>query len=425
MTSDYHGFLGAREQLVAGLERIKNEKPHVLVPSHGPIVDRPEDAIDTLIARLARCYDKYVAISALRHYFPKLFAAYAERKDHMQFAPIKPVPDCLRHVGTSWILVSQDKSAFVMDCGSPKVVKTLQDWLAKGDIRAVEGLWITHYHDDHVDAVPEFQKTFDCPCITDRHVAEVINDPMAWRLPCISPSKARVDRPRRDGESWTWREFKLTAYHFPGQTLYHAGLLVERGDLRMFFAGDSFTAAGIDDYCAWNRCWLGRDVGFDRCVALLERLRPTHIFNCHVANAFEFAPDQYRFMRANLAEREKLFAELLPWDHPNHGLDEAWVRCHPYEQEVAPGSRANFRVVVTNHSEEPHRAECRAAPPRALSGRVTEWASVEIPKKSDGHVALEIAVPAGTPSGRYVIPVDVRYAGKDLPQFKEAILVVK
>ena len=168
----------------------------------------------------------------------------------MAIRPGKPVPDCLRHFGTTWVLLSKDKAAFVMDCGGADVIKRIQALVAKGEIRSVEGLWVTHYHDDHVDAIPAFQKTFDCPCITDRHVAEVISDPMAWRLPCISPSKARVDRATKDGESWQWHEFRLTAYHFPGQTLYHSGLFVESGDLRMLFAGDSFTMAGIDDYCA-------------------------------------------------------------------------------------------------------------------------------------------------------------------------------
>lgn len=425
LTSDYHGFLGARSNLVASLQRLKSAQPHRLVPSHGPLVDQPDKAVDTLIARLDRAYDQYVAVSALRHYFPKLFAEYAGRKDHMPFAPTKPPPDCLRHVGTSWILVSRDQAAFVMDCGGPKVIEALQAWQAKGEIRSVEGLWITHYHDDHVDAVPKFQQTFDCPCLTDRHVAQVITDPMAWRLPCVSPGKVRVDRPTRDGESWTWHEFKLTAYHFPGQTLYHAGLLVEQGALRMFFAGDSFTPAGIDDYCAWNRNWLGRGVGFDRCVALLEKLRPTHIFNCHVADAFQFTRQQYRFLRANLAERERLFAELFPWDHPNYGLDEAWVRCHPYEQEVPPGGRARIRVVVTNHSSRSHRAEARAVLPAGLGGKATGWTSSAIPKKTEGQLPLEILVPTGAVPGRYVVPVDLRYAGWTLPQFKEAIVVVR
>jgi len=424
VTSDYHGFLGARPQLVRSLERIKAARPDRLVPSHGRIMDAPGRAIDALVRRLELCYDKYVAISALRHYFPKMFADYAGRKDHMPIRPGKPVPDCLRHFGTTWMLVSKDKAAFVMDCGGPGVVKRVQDLLAKREIRSVEGLWVTHYHDDHVDAIPAFQQAFDCPLITDGHVAEVIADPMAWRLPCISPGKARVDRATKDGESWPWHEFRMTAYHLPGQTLYHSGLLVESGELRMFFAGDSFTMAGIDDYCAHNRNWLGRGVGFDRSIELVEKLRPTHLFNCHVDLAFDFTPEECRFMRASLAEREKLYGELFPWDHPNYGMDEPWVRCHPYEQSSAAGSSAEFRVVITNHSAAPRKAACRAVLPRAWGGGTTPWTGAEIPAKKDGQLRLSFRLPADAKPGRYVIPVDVRYHDRLLPQFTEGIVVV-
>jgi glyoxylase-like metal-dependent hydrolase (beta-lactamase superfamily II) len=424
MTSDYHGFLGARPQLVESLGRIKAAKPDLLVPSHGQIMRDPPKAIDALVGQLDACYDKYVAVSALRHYFPKMFQQYAGRKDHMAIRPGKPVPECLRHFGTTWMLVSKDKAAFVMDCGGPDVIKRIQGLIAKGEIRSVEGLWVTHYHDDHVDAIPAFQKTFDCPCITDRHVAEVIADPMAWRLPCISPSKARVDRATKDGESWPWHEFRLTAYHFPGQTLYHSGLLVEGGGLRMLFAGDSFTMAGIDDYCAQNRCWLGPGVGFDRCIELIEKLRPTHLFNCHVDLAFDFTPEECRFMRRNLAQRVQLFGQLFPWDHANYGIDEAWVRCHPYEQQAKPGGELKFSVVVTNHSSQVRKAACRAVLPRVWHGGTTAWSSTEIPGKQDGQVRLSLSIPADAKPGRYVIPVDLHYLDRVVPQFTEAIVVV-
>jgi len=436
-TTDYHGFLVARPQLVESLARIKAARPELLVPSHGRIMSDPTKAIDALISRLDLCYDKYVAISALRHYFPKMFAAYAGRKDHMPIRPGRPAPDCLRHFGTSWVLVSRDKAAFVMDCGGAGIVKTLQEMLRKGEIRAVEGLWVTHYHDDHVDGIPEFQKAFSCPCITDRAVAEVITAPLAWRLPCISPSQARVDRVTSDGQSWDWREFKLTAYHFPGQTLYHSGLLVEGDGLRMLFVGDSFTMAGIDDYCAGNRNWLGQGVGFDRCIALIEKLKPTHIFNCHVNDAFDFTPEECRFMRANLSAREKLFGELVPWDHANYGMDEPWVRCHPYEQRVAAGGEAVIGVVITNHSSTPRTAACRLVPPRGWVGPGSkqpaalpappagpDWIKVEIPPKTEGRLRLPLRIPKPIQSGRQVIPVDLRYGPWSLPQFTEAVVVI-
>lgn len=174
----------------------------------------------------------------------------------MSRAATKPVPSCLRHFGTSWVLISQDKAACVMDYGSADVVRRTRELVDRGEVRSIEGLWITHYHDDHVDFVPEFLEAFPCPCITDGAVAQVITDPLAWRLPCISPKKAQVDRVTCNGESWRWHEFKMTAYHLPAQTLYHSGLLVEGQRTRMLFVGDSFTPAGIEDYCAQNRCWL-------------------------------------------------------------------------------------------------------------------------------------------------------------------------
>ena len=86
---DYHGFLGAHWQLSESLGRIKEARPEMLVPSHGPILRDPAGAIDALLARLATCYDKYVAISALRHYLPELFSEFAGRKDHMAIRPGK------------------------------------------------------------------------------------------------------------------------------------------------------------------------------------------------------------------------------------------------------------------------------------------------------------------------------------------------
>jgi glyoxylase-like metal-dependent hydrolase (beta-lactamase superfamily II) len=398
----------------------------------------PPQAIDALVRRLEICHEKYAAISALRHYWPEVFAEYAGRDGHMPIRKAKPVPDCLRHFDTTWMILSETKAAFAMDCGSTRVIREIRQLIDRGEVRAVEGLWVTHYHDDHTDAIPEFCKTFGCPCITDRSVAAVIGDPLAWRLPCLSPHAIRVDRPTHHGESWTWHEFKMTACNFPGQTLYHSGLLVEGRGLRMLFVGDSFTPAGIDDYCAYNRNWLGPNVGFDRCVALIEDLQPTHIFNCHVADAFDFRPEDCRFMRDNLAQRLKLFSQLLPWDHPNYGLDEQWVRCHPYEQTARPGQQIEFHVVVTNHSADTRTAACRAVPPRAwqqaennsrlappaINPQTGDWTQFLLSAGQERKVSIKLPIPHDAPPGRYVIPVDLRYDTRSLPQLTEAIVVI-
>jgi glyoxylase-like metal-dependent hydrolase (beta-lactamase superfamily II) len=429
-TSDYHGFLGARDELKGSLEKVRQASPAMLIPTHGGVMDNPDRAIDALLERLAYCYDKYVAISALRHYFPQLFAEFEGHPGHMLIREGKPPPEYLRHFGTTWLIISETDEAFVMDCGSPNVLKQIQQLQTDGEISEVTQFWVTHYHDDHVNAIPEFQETFPCETIADSVVAAVITNPIGFRLPCISPAVTRVDRITRDGDSWQWNEFIMTAYHFPGQTYYHGALLVEGRGVRMFFAGDSFTMAGIDDYCSGNRNLLGADVGYEKCLRLIQELKPTHIFNCHVDPAFDFTDAEIAWMLDTLAEREKCYTELFPWDHANYGMDEHWVRCYPYEQEVAQGEIAQLRVEVTNHSDEPRTATAHPILPASWDTEITP-AETMIPPRTDGHIDFSIPIPVGvglpnpyTASGRIVIPVDLTYNGQPLGQFREAIFVL-
>ena len=434
-TSDYHGFLGARDELTESLGKIREASPTALIPTHGVVMSDPNRAIDALLQQLGYCYDRYVAISALRHYFPKLFTEFEGRAGHMPIREGKPPPEFLRHFGTTWLIISETGEAFVMDCGSPNVIKQIQQLQADGEISEVTQFWVTHYHDDHVDAIPEFQVTFPCETITDSVVARVITNPIGFRLPCISPSVTRVDRITRDGDSWQWNEFTMTAYHFPGQTYYHGGLLVEGRGVRLFFAGDSFTMAGIDDYCSGNRNLLGTDVGYEKCLRLIQRLEPTHIFNCHVNPAFDFTDAEIQCMLNTLAEREKCYTELFPWDHANYGMDEHWVRCYPYEQEVALGETAQLRVEITNHSYEPRTAIAQPILPNAWDMEIAPRETT-IPPRADGYIDFSIPIlqssrhapPCrhnGETLSRIVVPVDITYNARPLGQFREAIFVLK
>ncbi len=423
-TSDYHGFLGARDELRESLEKVRDASPTALIPTHGVVMRDPDKAIDVLLHRLADCYDKYVAISALRHYFPQLFTEFEGRAGHMPIRDGKQPPEFLRHFGTTWLIISETGEAFVMDCGSPHVIKQIQRLQADGEISEVTQFWVTHYHDDHVDAIPEFQATFPCETITDSVVARVITDPIGFRLPCISPTITRVDRITHDGDSWQWNEFTMTAYHFPGQTYYHAGLLVEGHGAKMFFGGDSFTMSGIDDYCSGNRNLLGKDVGYEKCLRLIQQLKPTHIFNCHVNPAFDFTDVEIACMLDTLAEREKCYTALFPWDHANYGMDEHWVRCYPYEQEITPGETAQLRLEITNHSSEPRTATAQPILPPAWDVEI-DPAHTTIPPKADGDINFPIPIPRSCEAlGRIVIPVDLTYNARPLGQFREAIFVL-
>jgi len=420
----YHGFMGDQWRLRDSLKHLGEAHADMLVPAHGAIVRQPAAAIARLAQRLKTGYENYVSISALRHYFPELFTEFAGRPGQMPIRPgIRP-PTCLRHFGTTWMLVARSGAALVMDVGSPAIVKQLKQLLVKKEIKRIDALWVTHYHFDHTDGIPEFQKEFDCTCIADRRLAPVLTDPARWRLPCLAPAPIRVDRKTEDGESWTWEEFKLTAFFFPGQTMYHDALLVESGKLRMLFVGDSHTMAGIDDYCAYNRNLLGRGVGFQYCLTLIEKLQPTHMFNCHVADAFTFTTDEIHFMRKTLDQRERLFGQLVPWEHANYGLDPSWVRAAPYLQRSPAGKTAEFNVVITNHANHARPSAVRAVPPVAWAGATGKWVEATARAREECRLPVSVIVPPNTRPGRYVVAIDVRHGNRSLPQFSEAIVDV-
>ncbi|MFO7902331.1 MAG: MBL fold metallo-hydrolase [Pirellulaceae bacterium] len=421
----YHGFMGARDELVNSLETVKECDPDLIVPSHGNLISNPSEAIDHLVERLEICYENYVSISALRHYFPALFEKYAGKPGQMPIREGFKPPECLRHFGTTWMLVSESGAAFVMDAGSKGIVERLQKLLADGEIKSIDALWVTHYHHDHTNGIVQFQRAFDCPCITDQRLAEVLVRPAAWRLPCLIPDPITVHKSLEDGHTWTWREFQLTSYFYPGQTLYHAALLVEKGDLRMLFVGDSHTPAGLDDYCAYNRNFLGPNVGFQYCLSLLERTQPTHLFNCHVDNAFNFTEEEIAYMRKQLNRREELFGELTPWSHANFATDPSWVRADPYRRELKPGRTAEFEAVITNHAESAKVCACRVTVPKQWGGGKGKWMTRRLPAKSEIALPLSVDVPPDAKAGRYIVPIDVRLGTLELPSFAEGMLDVR
>jgi len=176
---------------------------------------------------------------------------------------------------------SESGGLFLIDCGSDAVLDTLNKWKEQGAYSQLEGCWVTHYHDDHVDALHHLAAFTHTPIYADEHIAEIIAHPGRFYLPCISPAAAPVTHITTDGETWRWHEFEMTALHFPGQSFYHGGLLLRGHGMTVLFCGDSFAPTGLDDYTAGNRNFLGAGKGYRRCIDLLRQQRPDLILNQH------------------------------------------------------------------------------------------------------------------------------------------------
>jgi len=421
----YHGFMGSMEELVASLEKARCLNADVLVPAHGEVMDRPEDAIRLLIARLRTAYHNYANVSALRWYMPKYFASHSVTAKTLPMQETFPRPPGVRRLlGTVWALVAESRRAILIDPCAEQALDEAQKLMDAGEIEGFDGIWITHYHTDHMAFAEVARTRYDCPVMTDRILADVLENPGAYLLTCMLAKPTKVARPTHDGETWKWENFTLTAHHFPGQTYYHSGLLaVSDAGERYFFSGDSFTPTGIDDYCSWNRNFLGQGVGFEHCVDLVRRLRPDLIFNQHVEFGFRFTEEAWELVLANLRARRRLFVDLLPWDDPNFGTDERWVSAYPYEQSARPGETVDLQVRVLNHSADARAAAVAVDVPDGWGAAPARLEAV-CPGKREARLNLAVTVPADAAPGRTVLPIRIVFGGLNLGSFGEAIVEV-
>ena len=423
-TRGYHGFAARAGQLIASLRKVRDLGADVLVPARGPVISAPSTDIDLLIARLRALLDSHFATDALRWYWGR--ESWQTRGTlAMGKAPSAPMPMAVERdlpawviaIGNSRLMISTTGAAFLMDAGYPQILEKLEELKDAGRFRNLEGIWVTHYHDDHTDHVAKVAKAFGAKVYFHEKIRDIVENPARYRMPCLTTHPITGDA-RGEAETWKWREFNLASYFFPGQTLYHGGLSVEReSGEKLFFVGDSFTPSGTDDYCLQNRNFVHAGEGYRYCLDLLEKLGGTHwLINQHVLPMFRYDAGQTARMRSELAKREKLLAELTPLPDANYAVDEGWARIYPYS---AKGKTVSLELRVDNHTGTAQEFRVRWNVPKGWElVRGAERVTVEA---HSGGV-LPVVLRAAEPGEVSVLTVDVAFAGFDLRRWTEALL---
>jgi glyoxylase-like metal-dependent hydrolase (beta-lactamase superfamily II) len=431
----YHGYAARLGDLLASLRQVAAQRPDVLVPARGPIIRKPAEAMAALTARAQALYANYLSIDALRWYFhEEHMRAKAKRVlgppaqvDWLPMAEtVEPLPPWIVPIDNSRLILAADNSGFLVDCGSQHILDELQKLHNEGKLATLEHAFITHYHDDHTDQAPKLVETFGCTVHASRQNWEVLENPGAHRLPCLTANPIHVSGRAESGSHWRWKEFAVTLYYFPGQTLYHDALLVKKdGGEQVFFIGDSFTPSGIDDYCLLNRNFVREGTGYLYCLGLLKQAAPgALLINEHVGPAFRFTGAQIDRMTDTLRKRLGLLQALLPWDDPNFGLDEGWARFYPYATRVRAGDQAGLSLRILNHSPEAQTFEARIHLPEDWSLRAVRPARLRIPARTEGAVQVRFEVPSGAAPGTCILTADLRWDKWDLREWTEAMVTV-
>ncbi len=194
----YHGYAGRIGELIESLRKIVNQKPDILVPARGPVIRDPKAAIERLIQRLKAVYKNYLSINSL-HWLRKdvknHYEALAARVlgpgaevNWMPFAEIieKEPPSWIIVIRNSRLILSENGSGFLIDCGFQSTLDELIKLKKNGRLSGLDGLFITHYHDDHTDKVSEVAREFGCPVYACEGSKDILENPGAYRLPALT-----------------------------------------------------------------------------------------------------------------------------------------------------------------------------------------------------------------------------------------------
>jgi glyoxylase-like metal-dependent hydrolase (beta-lactamase superfamily II) len=435
MRGDYWGFGGAAPELLNSLDVVLSHKPMMLVPAHGAVMHDPSDAVARLKKNLDAAMSNYLTLAAWRIYFSGNFHDVPENitlPDNsrpppdlsvpmLPTLPLPQAPSWLHFASsTSWYLQAEDGTIFLLDCGFYPLLQTLGQLKNNGTIKGIDGIWITHYHDDHDQSINAVRREYGAKFYVQKELQDVLENPYAYSMPALTPESIHVDHPLSEGEVINWKGYKMTGYYFPGQTIYHDGLLIEHDGTRIFMTGDSYADFGIDDYCSYNRNFLGKDEpGYDQCFRLLLKLKPDML----VASHWGPVPYSEEYMMKGLKlfeERRVLFSRIFPWDDPNFGLDPSWIRAYPYRQFILPGQLVTIEARVYNHGGSPRQASAQL---RAPSGwRIHSAASVTIPPHTEGKIRLTAVAPSNPLRRREVLGLAVHFGNRNLGEAAEAIV---
>jgi glyoxylase-like metal-dependent hydrolase (beta-lactamase superfamily II) len=98
----------------------------------------------------------------------------------------------------------------------------------------------SHFHDDHVAALPLLQRVLGAECWCPDWFADILERPQDFAFPCTWPGAVRVDRRLRAGEAEVWEGVEFHVTRLSGHTRFAAAISWEVDGLRFAHLGDQY-----------------------------------------------------------------------------------------------------------------------------------------------------------------------------------------
>ena len=407
-------------------KKLLANEPDILLPSHGNIIENPRLDIKALVARFERARTIFSTRNAsIEHIFSE-----EQEREGMPLVNLEEFFPSVIHRGFSppYIVKGSHENCILIDFAGCSFFGYTEDQLEKmleeNNIKKIDFVIPTHYHDDHTAGFSILQKK-GIKIYALENVAEILENPTHYRIGCLTETPIKVDRVLKDGETLKWDDYKFQVFHFPGQTEYHMGMFGKVDGNRVFWTGDSIAQMlwvnRFNNMNCINYCRLGKDVGHMKCADILLKCNPEYLAISHYG-IIKVNREQLEDYKKYVSEYEPIISELVAQENANMGFDPNWISFKPIRVITEPGSQFKTNLIVRNYLNKQSTIEIELNLPENWKADIGE-STYNIEPKTFMKIPMTIKIPNNEdPNGRTILSANVTWNGFDLGPFPDLMV---
>lgn len=400
---------------------VRGNAPELLLPSHGSSSENPEVWTPRLLSLLAKIdneYDWSRTVQWRPGFVPGSTGPLQITKHIWQMRQVG-----FSH-GVGYLIVADSGHAMLLDINA-KETPYLDQMEKVTGFKTIDFIVPSHYHEDHVGGINTVKKKYGAKLWAMDHMADVLEHPMAYNLPCLWPEPMKVDRVLHDGEKVSWEGIPLQFFYLPGQTEYTEGLLMEIDGQRLLFDGDNVAhplpgTPLLGHFVCRNYQRIGG--GHVYAARKLLELRPDYVCPQH----FEWNRATLETLDSYLRSSEEVqeaWRQIIDQPDPQIGVDNNWASFYPYQAEAGPGDTIHYELRIRNwiYRDSHVRAAIRFPEGWIVMPSVVE---LDIPAKSQAAARFEVRVPSSEKrlNRRFVLTADIWRDGEHLGEVTEGLV---